>query len=64
MKRLSTKRQRNMGSLKNLGNFFTELFVFMIVALPYLIPTAIVVVALILLIKKRNKKRNPTTDQQ
>lgn len=53
-----------MGSLKNLGNFFTELFVFMIVALPYLIPIAIVVVALILLIKKRNKKRNPPTEQQ
>ena len=52
------------GSLKNLGTFFTELFVFIVVALPYLIPTAIVVVAIILLIKKRSKKRNPPTDAQ
>lgn len=53
-----------MGSLKNLGAFFTELFVFIIVALPYLIPTAVVVVAIVVLLKKRNKKRNPPTDDQ
>jgi hypothetical protein len=45
-------------SLKNLGNFFTELFVFIVVALPYLIPLGAVVVAAILFIGHKRKKRS------
>lgn len=45
-----------MLSLKNLGTFFTELFVLMVIALPYLIPVAVIVVAVIFLVKRKNKK--------
>lgn len=47
-----------MQSLKNLGTFFTELFVFIVVALPYLVPLGIAVAAVILLVKFKRKKRN------
>lgn len=47
-----------MESLKNLGVFFTELFVFVVVALPYLIPLGIAVTAVILLVRYQRKKRN------
>ena len=47
-----------MESLKNLGIFFTELFVFIVIALPYLIPLGIAVAAVILLVKIKRKKRN------
>lgn len=45
-----------MESLKDLGNFFTELFVAMIVGLPYLVVIAVLVVALILILRARKKK--------
>lgn len=45
-----------MESLKNLGTFFTELFVFVIVALPYLAIIAVLAVGIVLLIKSRKKK--------
>lgn len=45
-----------MESLKNLGTFFTELFVFLIVALPYLAIIAVVVTGIVLLIKSRKRK--------
>ena len=45
-----------MESLKNLGTFFTELFVFVIVALPYLAVIALVAVGIVLLIKFRKRK--------
>jgi hypothetical protein len=44
-------------NLENLGTFFTELFVFIVVALPYLIPLAIIITAVILLTVKRRKKQ-------
>ena len=46
-----------MQSLKNLGSFFTELFILLVVALPYLIPLAVVAVTVILLVRFKQKKR-------
>ena len=52
-----------MESLQDLGDFGVELFVFLIVGLPYLVLFAAVAVAVILLIKhrkaKKQKKANP-----
>lgn len=45
-----------MQSLKDLGSFFTELFVFVVVAIPYLVILGVVVTAVILLILWRRKK--------
>ena len=45
-----------MQSLKDLGDFFTELFVAVIVGLPYLVVIAVLVVALILILRARKKK--------
>lgn len=45
-----------MQSLKDLGNFFTELFVFVVVGLPYFVILGIVITGVILLIKFRKKK--------
>jgi hypothetical protein len=45
-----------MESLKDLGNFFTELFVFVVVGLPYIVIIGIVVTAAILLLRFRKKK--------
>ena len=45
-----------MASLKGVGTFFRELFVFVIVALPYLVLIGIAVVVLVVIIKKRKKK--------
>lgn len=47
-----------MESLKNLGSFFVELFVFVIVALPYLIPLGLVVTGIIWLVKRNKKKKS------
>lgn len=44
-------------SLKNLGSFFTELFVFVVVGLPYLVLMGVVLTALIILIKLRRQKK-------
>ena len=49
-------------SLKNLGDFFVELFVFVIVALPYLIPLGLVITGVIFLIRRSNKKKNKNKD--
>jgi len=43
-------------SLDAIGNFFVELFVFLIVALPYLVIIAVLVIAPILIIRARKKK--------
>ena len=43
-------------SLKNVGDFLVELVIFLIVAIPYLIPIALVVAAVILWVKLRGKK--------
>lgn len=45
-----------MESLKNLGDFFTELFVSVVVGLPYLVVVAVLVVALVLILRARKKK--------
>ena len=43
-------------SLKNLGSFFTELFVFLVVGLPYLVIISALVIALVLFVRLRKKK--------
>lgn len=45
-----------MQSLENIGDFFVELFVFVLVALPYLLFLAALAFAVILLIRHRKKK--------
>lgn len=44
-----------MENLKALGEFFVELFVFIVTGLPILIPLAAVIVALIILIRRKKK---------
>lgn len=51
-------------SLKDLGNFFTELFVFVVVGLPYLVLIGIVLTALILLIRLRRRKKKASKQDQ
>ncbi len=46
-----------MQSLKGLGNFFTDLFVFIIVASPYLVFIGAMVVAVVLIIRVNRKKK-------
>lgn len=46
-----------MESLKNLGDFFVELFVFLIVASPYLIPLGLVAAGIIFLVRRNAKKQ-------
>ena len=43
-------------SLKNLGSFFTELFVLLVVGLPYLVIIAVLVIVLVLFVRLRKKK--------
>lgn len=45
-----------MESLKDLGSFFTELFVFLVVGIPYFAILAVVIVVVVLVIKRRKKK--------
>ena len=44
-------------SLKGVGNFFKELFVFLVVASPYLVVIAAVAVVAILILRKNIKRR-------
>jgi len=53
-----------MESLQDLGDFGVELFVFLIVALPYLVLIAAVAVGVILLIKHRNGKKKKAQQQE
>ncbi len=46
-----------MKSLKNLGIFLRELVVFLIVAIPYLLPFGVIALVIVLLIKWHRKKR-------
>lgn len=46
-----------MESLKTLGEFFTELFVAVVVGIPYLVLIGMVLTAVVLLIKHRRKKK-------
>ena len=45
-----------MESLSDLGNFFVELFVFVVVGIPYFIILGVVIVVVVLLLKRRRKK--------
>lgn len=45
-----------MQSLSDLGDFFTELFVFVVVGIPYFAILAVVITVIVLLVKRRNKK--------
>ena len=47
-----------MDSLEGVGIFFRELFVFIIVALPYLVLIGIAVVLIVIIVKKRKKNKN------
>ena len=51
-----------MKSLAGLGKFFTELFVFIIVGLPYFAVIAVVITAVVLIIKLRRKKSKEKKD--
>ena len=53
-----------MESLKNLGTFFTELFILVVVGIPYLLPIVLVVGVIIVIVKlkKRSKKEPPNTE--
>ena len=53
-----------MESLQDLGDFGVELFVFIIVALPYLVLIAAVVVTVILLIKRGRRKKLKKAQQK
>ena len=53
-----------MESMEILGNFFVELFVFIIVALPFLIPIGLVITALILLRKRAKRKKAAQTKEE
>ena len=53
-----------MESLENLGNFFVELFVLLIVASPYLIPLALVTALVIYLIRRNTKKNTRPIDTE
>lgn len=51
-------------SLKDLGEFFTELFVFLVVGLPYFVLIGIVLTAVLLLLKRRKKKKAQKNETQ
>ncbi len=46
-----------MNSLKGLGDFLVEVFVFLVVALPYLIPLGLLITGVIFLLRRRRKKK-------
>ena len=45
-----------MESLENLGNFFVELFILIVVTLPYMIPLALPAILILWLIRRKKKK--------
>lgn len=45
-----------MESLTDLADFFTELFVFIVVGIPYFVILAIMIVVIVLILKRRSKK--------
>lgn len=51
-------------SLENVGNGLVDFFVFLIVALPYLLPFAAVAVIIIVIIIASNRKKKKKNDQQ
>ena len=53
-----------MQSLAGLGNFFTELFVFIVVGLPYFVVLGVVITVVVLVIKHRRKKAQKNSQAQ
>lgn len=51
-------------SLKNLGRFFTDAFVWIVVSLPYLIPIGAAAVITVLAVKLANRKKKAAKEQQ
>lgn len=51
-------------SLENLGNFFVELAIFLIVAIPYLIPIGVIVVVVLILVKRNKNKKAPSSQDE
>ncbi|MBR5273368.1 MAG: DUF4349 domain-containing protein [Clostridia bacterium] len=52
-------------SIKNVGKFFKEFFVFIVVALPYIVVLAIIpLVILLVVLRKERKKRNAKKDDK
>ena len=47
-----------MESLETIGDFFVELFVFLVVASPFLVPLAAAIVILLIVLKKKKAKKN------
>ena len=52
-----------MNSLKSIGTFFRELFVFVIVALPYLALIGAIITAIVLPVRLRKKRKNKKTEK-
>lgn len=53
-----------MNSLKNLGEIFTELFVFAVSCVPYLIPFIVIVLVVLVILKLRKKSRKQKPGNQ
>lgn len=53
-----------MESMKNLGSFFTELFVFIVVGLPYIVLVGAVLAVVIILLKLRGKKKKAAKESE
>ena len=51
-------------SLKGVGNFFVELFVFLIVSVPYLAVLSAIVVVVVILLRRRRKNKKPAQEKQ
>ena len=51
-------------SLKGVGNFFVELFVFVIVSLPYLVLAAVIIFVIVLLVRIQKRKRRNTAKEE
>lgn len=53
-----------MKSLKNIGIFLRELVIYIIVAIPYLLPFAVITVVIVVLVKVRKKKKAKKQTEQ
>ena len=50
-------------SLEGVGNFFVELFVFIVIALPYLVTLGVITGGIILLIRAKQRKKAKATKE-
>ncbi|MBO5953552.1 MAG: DUF4349 domain-containing protein [Oscillospiraceae bacterium] len=51
-------------SLKSVGNFFVELFVFVIVSLPYIAMIAVIPLGIVLIIRLKNRKKKKKPEKE